>query len=661
MRPSFFVTTPIFYVNDVPHIGHAYTVIAADVLARYRRMTGHDVLFLTGTDEHGQKIEKAAAARGESAQEMTDRLSARFATMWQTLNISNDQFVRTTEARHRTAVHALFNKLKAAGDIYEDQYKGAYCVPCESFWTELQLDDGNCPDCARPVEEVEESSYFFRMSRFGEALLQHINDHPDFITPKSRRNEVARFIEGGLRDLSVSRTGVKWGIDVPDGPGHVIYVWLDALVNYLTAVGYPDDRYKDRWPAQVHIIGKDILRFHGVYWPSFLLSAGIDLPEKIVSHGWWTIDGEKMSKSRGNVVDPGAVVAHFGADPLRYFLLREVPFGQDGNFSVPQLLSRTNTELANDLGNLLSRVVSMVHRYRDGVVPTPSATTDDETVLITIFDAIPAQVETAMSGCAFDKALAAIWTGVTEANRYVDRCAPWSLAKQDHDERLDTVLYSALEALRLLAIQLYPTMPDCARRMWTQLGLQLDPNQIDLATSLKWGGLPSGATLPGAVALFPRLDPDQIPASLTPSNTKEPTVTTDNAAQQPATTTAPVAPAAAASEATAPEDDFISIHDFAKVRLQVGKVVEAEVIKKSKKLLKLQVDIGTETRQVVAGIARKYSPEEIVGKQVVVVTNLRPAKLMGETSEGMILAAGDSEVTALLTPTEPVETGARIK
>ena len=647
MRPPFFVTTPIFYVNDVPHIGHAYTVIAADAVARYRRMAGADVFFLTGTDEHGQKIEKAAEGRGESPQAMTDRLSSRFQDLWARLGISHDHFVRTTEPRHKEAVHALYRKLEQAGDIYEGGYEGWYCVPCESFWTELQLAEGNCPDCGRAVERVTEASYFFRLSAFSDRLLAHIGEHPEFITPRSRRNEVVAFIKGGLRDLSISRTGVKWGIPLPDNPGHVIYVWLDALVNYLTATGFPNPGFENRWPAQVHIIGKDILRFHAVYWPSFLLSAGLPLPERIVSHGWWTIDGEKMSKSRGNVVDPGLVAEHFGVDALRYFLLREIPFGQDGNFSINALVTRCNTDLANDLGNLLSRTVSMLHRYLGGTVPKPAPPAPEDTELVDAIGALADEVEVAMRELAFDRALAAIWERVGEANRYVDKCAPWNLAKRGETERLQTVLYHVLEFQRILSLFLYPVMPATAERIWAQLGQSVDPTDVDLEAASRWGGLAPDTELPKAEPLFPRIDPDTVPATLTITKSqKEPDKVTD----QPA----PEVPAS-------PEDDFISIHDFAKVRLQVGQVKEAEAVKKSNKLLKLQVDIGDETRQVIAGIGRKYTPEEMVGKRVVVVTNLRPAKLMGETSEGMILAAGTDEVLALLAPSEDVPAGARIK
>ncbi|MDH4228278.1 MAG: methionine--tRNA ligase [Nitrospirota bacterium] len=663
MRPSCFITTPIYYVNDVPHIGHAYTTIAADTLARYKRMTGHDVLLLTGTDEHGQKIQKAAEARGITPLQLADRLSEGFREVWKTLGIAHDDFIRTTEERHRTAVYAVYERMRAAGDVFLGEYEGSYCVPCESFWTGLQLVNGNCPDCGRAVETVTESSWFFRLSAYGDRLLAHIEAHPDFISPPSRRNEVVQFIRMGLRDLSISRTGVKWGIPLPDAPGHTIYVWLDALVNYLTASGFPNPGYEKRWPAQTHIIGKDILRFHAVYWPAFLMSAGLPLPERIVSHGWWTIQGEKMSKSKGNVIDPVAVAEHFGTDALRYFLLREVPFGNDGDFSVTRLTECYNAELANGIGNLLSRTVSMVHKYRGGTVP---ATGGDDPAAVEMAQGaagLPVVFLRALDdpgrsgrGLLFDEPLQAIRALVWAANTYIHDAAPWDLHKQGNDARLDTVLYNAVESLRIAATFLYPFMPESAGRIWHALGLRVDPHHMDFAGAARWGGYPPGTTLPPVVPLFPRKDPESLPARLTIAAPAQELSVDKNEPGTPAPQSSHGAPASPATD-----DGFASIADFSRLRIQAGVVKEAERVRKSEKLLKLQVDIGTEVRQIVAGIGRKFTPEEMVGRQVVVLTNLRPAVLMGVESQGMLLAAGADEVEALLTTSAPVTTGARIR
>ena len=506
MKQTFYITTPIYYVNDVPHIGHVYTTIAADVLARYRRLQGSPVFFLTGTDEHGHKIEQAARQNNETPRQLSDRVVQRFQEAWKQANISHDDFIRTTEARHQKTVTALFEQIHAQGDIYKGEYQDWYCVPCETFLTELQLDQGLCPTCHRDVEQLTEESYFFKMSKYQARLLDHLKKNPDFIQPESRRNEVIRFVEGGLKDLSISRTGLKWGIPLPHDNRHVIYVWFDALVNYLTVAGYPDalDR-QGLWPADLHVIGKDILRFHAVYWPTFLMSAGLPLPRKIFAHGWWTIDGEKMSKSKGNVVEPTVVIQEFGADAFRYFLLREVPFGLDGNYSTAALTSRFNNDLANDLGNLASRILSMIHQYTQGKIPPASSGSEELQAIIAM---LPARIETAMNALAFHEALTGIWQLVEKTNQYIDHSAPWKLAREPSQRpQLESVLYHCAEALRILSLYLFPFMPETAEALATRLGLI--PDQCfargALLQGTQWGVLQPGLQTTKGEALFPRI------------------------------------------------------------------------------------------------------------------------------------------------------------
>ncbi|WP_129126773.1 methionine--tRNA ligase [Geomonas oryzae] len=505
MKPAFYVTTPIYYVNDVPHIGHAYTTLAADVLARYKRLKGFDVFFLTGTDEHGQKVEKAANAAGETPLELADRVMKRFQSLWEKLEISNTDFIRTTQERHKKGVSVLFERVMEKGDIYLGEYEDWYCTPCETFWTETQLIDYKCPDCNRPTEKLKEESYFFRMSKYQDQLLAHIEANPDFIQPKSRRNEIISFVKEGLRDLSVSRTTFSWGIPVPGNDKHVVYVWFDALTNYITALGYPQEGgdFEKYWPCDVHLIGKDILRFHTVYWPTFLMAAGLPIPKKVFAHGWWTVEGQKMSKSLQNVVEPNMLVDKYGVDAVRYFLLREVPFGLDGDFSHQALIHRINSDLANDLGNLLNRSTAMLGKYFGGVLQTPGEESELDKAYREKTVAMIEQVDGFIDELAFSRALQAIWEVISAGNKYIDETAPWTLAKDpEKRERLSTVMYYMLESQRIVYTLLSAFMPKTAQK-----GLScLVGSDEASAEGLAWGGLKPGTAIAKAEALFPRIE-----------------------------------------------------------------------------------------------------------------------------------------------------------
>ena len=674
MTQTFYITTPIYYVNDVPHIGHAYTTIAADVLARFQRLIGNDVFFLTGLDEHGQKVQQAAAKAGIAPQMHCDRLTPQFQDLWKQLHISNDAFIRTTDSQHQAIVQRYLNTLFDKDLIYRAEYTGWYCTFDERFWTEKDVEGGLCPDCRRPVEKLSESNYFFRMSQFQDRLLTHIQNHEAFIRPESRRNEVLGFLQKPLEDLSISRpkSRLSWGIELPFDSNYVTYVWFDALVNYLSGLEYlPHAPSLDRyWPASLHLVGKDILTTHAVYWSTMLMALDLPLPQTIFAHGWWTVSGEKMSKSRGNVVNPYAMVKEFGADAFRYFLLREVPFGQDGDFSKEALTERYNSYLANGIGNLLSRTLTLIERNFNQLIPQPSEPANRELekeIKATAEDLLPKVQDSLFDkhhypNPEFNVALLILWNFITLVDRYIDQTEPWSLAKApEGTERLKTVLYTSSEALRFLSLILSPFMPDISREMKRQLGLDIEMNDLPLqkSDSFHWGGLSPGSQIAKDKPLFPRIDAPKTVKEKRPVN-HDPSTTQGTSGIQ-SSSQPPTKDVGQVSTPPQLKDQLISIEDFQKTQLKVGKVITAERVPKSSKLLKLQVDLGTEQRQIVAGIGKKYEPDSLVGQLIVVVANLKPAKLMGVESQGMVLAAGEGEVKGLLTVTEEVELGSKVK
>jgi methionyl-tRNA synthetase len=639
---TFYITTPIYYVNDEPHIGHAYTTIIADVLSRFHQLAGDDVFFLTGTDEHGQKVDEAAKKRNLSPQAHVDEMVVRFKDLWKALNISNDDFIRTTEDRHKRVVSEILQRIYDAGEIYEDVYEGWYCIPDERFWTEKDLVDGNCPDCGRPAVQISEKNYFFKMSKYQDWLIEHIETHPNFIRPETRRNEILGFLRQPLGDLCISRprSRLKWGIPLPFDEDYVCYVWFDALINYITAPGYlaDDARFEHWWPATCHLIGKDILTPHCVYWPTMLKAMGVPLPETVMGHGWWLMDETKMGKSLGNAIKPLDLADKYGVDAFRYFLVRDMTLGQDSNFSEEAFVLRYNTELANELGNLLNRSVVMADRYLDGIVPDvdkghsalDALKTQTEQTLNAVGNAIEAMNPNAV--------LDAIWQLVRETNRFVQVQAPWNLAK-DEDKRaeLEATIYALLETMRQLAVLLFPVIPSKAQEIWQQLGAKGSPEDVHLDDLKTWGGLEAGLTVAHGDPVFPRIEEvDVAEEQSTPEKVEE-------------------------KKEENPKEGLISFKEFQKLKLRIARIEAAERVEGADRLLRLQISLGDEKRQLVAGIAEHYETETLIGRQIVVVANLEPATIRGVESQGMLLAASDDQGLALLAPDGDIADGAEVR